>query len=183
MRNPLEIRRGNRRPTWRAQGMDELFDRAFRDPFFLLDEPQLPLMTTTQDWFRPNFDVDETVEAYLLSVDLPGVKKEDLKIDMSGDVLTISGERKYERDSKEAGASKVERSYGSFQRSFTLPNSVEGNKIEAHLEDGVLRIVIPKSEQAKPRTIEIQAGRGGLFSKLIGSEKDKKEQASGSSAH
>jgi HSP20 family protein len=178
MRNALEVSRGNKTPAWNTADFDELFERAFRNPFSLLEELR-PTMSGSQDWFQPSFDVDETDEAYLLSVDLPGVKKEDVKIDLSENVLTISGERKHEREEKDKGSRRYERSYGRFQRSFTLPTTVDANHVEANIEDGVLRIALPKSEQSKPRSIQIQAGKPGLFAKLIGSNKGEEKEGLG----
>jgi HSP20 family protein len=102
------------------------------------------------------YEVSETENAFLLSIDAPGMKKEDVKIEVTGNTLTISGERRNKK------------SYGKFARSFTLPDSIDSSKIEANFEDGVLEIAIPKSEQAKPRTIEIQAGNNtGFFSRFL----------------
>lgn len=173
MRNALEVSKGNRMPMWNMPDIDDMFERAFRNPFSLLEEIR-PKMADSQ-WFNPGFDVDETEEAYLLSVDLPGMKKEDVKVDLTENVLTISGERKHERGSKDKG--RYERAYGRFHQSFTLPTTVDVNRVEANLEDGVLHIALPKSEQAKPRSIQVQAGKGGFFSKLIGSKKKEEKAA------
>lgn len=175
MSKSLEVSRGNKTPmTWNMRDFDDMFERAFRNPFSLLEELR-PAMSNESSWMQPNFDVDETDQAYLLSVDLPGVKKEDIKVDLTENVLTISGERKHEHEEKTRGTRRYERAYGQFQRSFTLPQTVEVDKVEANLEDGVLRIALPKSEQSKPRSIEVQPGKGGFFSKLIGSKKEEKK--------
>lgn len=107
------------------------------------------------------YEVNETDGAYLLSVDAPGMKKGDIKIDVIGNTLTISGERR-SRDGDEG------RGYRKFTRSFTLPDSIDASRIEACFEDGVLEVAIPKSEVAKPRQIEIQdSTRGGFFNKFL----------------
>jgi HSP20 family protein len=181
MRKDLEVSRGARTPS--RTDFDEMFDRALRNPFSLFDD-MTPMMSS-QNWFQPQFDVDENEEAYLISVDLPGVKKENIKVDLSGNVLTIAGERRHSEESK--GGRYMERSYGSFQRSFTLPNTVDIDKIEANLEDGVLNLALPKSAQSKGRKIEVQPGQGSFFSKLVGSKnigakkKDEKESKEGAS--
>ncbi len=182
MRNALEVSKGNRMPTWNMQDMEEMFERALRNPFSLLENFRPAMMVDTR-WMQPNFDIEETDQAYLLSVDLPGVKKEDVKVDLSENILTISGERKYEHESKEKGATRYERSYGQFQRSFTLPASIEVDKVEANLEDGVLRIALPKSEKAKSRPIQVGSGKGSFFSKLLGAAKkqDDKGESKGQS--
>ncbi|MGZ5278978.1 MAG: Hsp20/alpha crystallin family protein [Pseudobdellovibrionaceae bacterium] len=174
MRNALDVFRGQRIPRWYGQDVDDMFERAFQNPLSLLSEMQ-PSMMGDKDWYVPSFDVNETEEAYLLSVDLPGVKKEDVNIDVSNNVLTVSGERKHEYESKEKGSRRYEQSYGQFTRSFTLPTAVDAEKVEANMEDGVLKIALPKSEQTKPHKIQVQAGKSGFFSKLVGSS-DKKEK-------
>jgi HSP20 family protein len=174
MRNNLEISKGSTRmPTaWNMPDIDEVFERALRNPFSFFEELRPTLMAEPMArWIQPRFDVEETNQAYLLSVDLPGVKKENVKIDLTENVLTISGERRYVHDSNEKTEVRQERAYGRFQQSFTLPTSVDAGQVEAQLEDGVLRIALPKSEQAKPRSIQIGSGQGGFFSKLIGSNK------------
>lgn len=170
MRNALEISQGNRMPTWNVSDVEDMFERALRNPFSLFEDLRPTGMTNTR-WMQPNFEVAETDQGYLVSVDLPGMKKEDVKVDLTENILTVSGERKYEHESKENGMVRSERSYGQFQRSFALPNSIDINKLEANLEDGVLRIALPKSEQAQPRSIAIGSGKGNLFTKLIGTNK------------
>jgi len=88
--------------------------------------------------------------------ELPGIKKEDVKITLRDDILTIRGEKKQESEKKEQNYHRVERSDGSFQRSYALPASVQGDKIDATYHDGVLTVVLPKSEEAKPRDIEVK---------------------------
>lgn len=168
MRNPIQVSRRDRTPAWNVSDFDDMFERVLRNPFSLFDEMR-PTQMAQPQWFKPGYDVEETNEAYLLTVDLPGMKKEDVQIALNDNVLTLSGERKIERSE---GKSRFERSYGRFQQSFTLPGTVDVNRVEAHLEDGVLHIALPKSEMAKPRTIEVQTGKGGFFSKLIGKKSE-----------
>lgn len=123
--------------------------------------------------FQPSCDVNETKDHYLVSFDMPGVKKEDIKIEVQGNQLLISGER--QREVKEADGEATlrhERMYGKFERSFSLPATVATDKIEAHYENGVLNVAIPKAEASKGRSIQIQTGQGGFFNKLLGSKKE-----------
>jgi HSP20 family protein len=105
--------------------------------------------------WSPLTDVEENDTNYLLKVDLPGVKKEDLKISYSEGQLTISGERKQEKVTKDSKVHRVERTYGKYYRSFNLPVKIKEDKINAEFKDGQLTITIPKAEEAKPKEIEI----------------------------
>ena len=107
--------------------------------------------------WTPMADITETEKEYLIKADLPEVKKEDLKIHLENDVLTISGERRQEKETNEQNQIRVERSYGSFTRSFSLPSNVNAEAIKAECKDGVLSVRIPKVEEAKQkaRAIEI----------------------------
>ena len=109
--------------------------------------------------FVPRFDVKETKDAYVISADLPGVKDEDLNVSLNGNLLTISGTR--EEEHQEAGESyyAMERSHGSFARSFTMPDGVDGDSVTADLKQGVLTLRIPKKPEAQPKRIAI--GKGG----------------------
>ena len=108
--------------------------------------------------FLPAVNTREEDDAYYIEVDLPGVKKEDIEITTEDNILTISGERKLKKESKEDDYYKVESAYGKFSRSFTLPEKVDTSKIEAKNENGVLEIVIPKikEEEKKPKKIKIK---------------------------
>lgn len=107
--------------------------------------------------FKPPVDIVEQDNAFLATVDLPGIKKEDIEISLDEGVLSISGERKLEHQVGEEGTAYrlIERSYGAFSRSFTLPQGVDLGKVEANFADGVLKLTLPKSEAAKPRKIAI----------------------------
>lgn len=142
--------------------IEDVLDRALRSPFSIFNEMRNEMRGADlqKSWFQPTVDVEETDHAYLLSADLPGLKKEDVRVDLSENVLTISGERKRETDSKDQGGERrYERSYGRFMRSFTLPQAIDANKVEANMEDGVLRVALPKSETSKPRNIEVRSGK------------------------
>jgi len=109
--------------------------------------------------FVPRFDVKETKDAYVVSADLPGVKDEELNVSLNGNLLTISGTR--EEEHREEGESyyAMERSHGSFARSFTMPDGVDGDGVTADLKQGVLTVRIPKKPEAQPKRIAI--GKGG----------------------
>ena len=132
--------------------------------------------------FQPSCDIHETQDHYLVSFDMPGVKTDDIKIEIQGNHLVISGERQRERKAEKESTLRYERAYGKFERTFVLPASINPEKIEAQYENGVLNVALPKAEAAKARTIQIQSGQNGFFSKLLGSKKeavkDVKEDAS-----
>jgi len=118
--------------------------------------------------FAPPVEVQETQDYFLLSLDLPGVSEKDIRIDMHDGRLSISGERRSEQKESSGQFRRVERSYGRFERAFQLPVQVQEDKVQARFENGVLEIMIPKSEQSKARTIQVETGKGGLFSRLMG---------------
>ena len=104
----------------------------------------------------PAVDIAEQENEYEVKVELPGVSKEDVKISLESNILTIKGEKKEEKEEKKTNLHRVERSYGMFQRSFTLPTTVKSDKIDATFSDGVLTITLPKVEEAKPKQIEVK---------------------------
>jgi HSP20 family protein len=106
--------------------------------------------------WSPRADVSENNEAYVIKVELPGVNKNDVKITLCENVLTIKGEKKQEKEEKDHNFHRIERSYGSFERSFSLPSGVKGDKIDAAYRDGILTITLPKVEEAKPKEIEVK---------------------------
>jgi HSP20 family protein len=107
------------------------------------------------EW-SPAVDVVELPDEYLIKAELPGVPKDQMKIDLKNGVLTVSGERKEEKEEKGKRFHRVERSYGSFLRSFTLPSEVDEQRISADHKEGVLSIHLPKSATAKPRAVDIR---------------------------
>lgn len=109
--------------------------------------------------FAPPTDVSETEDCYMVSIDLPGLKTEDIKIEVTDNVLNVSGERKSESKFDDGQTHRVERSYGLFKRSFALPKAVGTEGIEAHYENGVLDVRLPKTKLAQSRKIEIQSGK------------------------
>lgn len=107
------------------------------------------------EW-SPLVDITEDEKEYLVKAELPELKKEEIKISVHDDVLSVSGERKYEQEEQGKKYHRVERAYGSFMRSFTLPENADGSKVTAEYKDGVLHIHLPKLEKAKPKAIEVQ---------------------------
>ena len=103
----------------------------------------------------PPVDIRETKDALLVQAELPGIEKKDITLEIKEGVLTISGERRYEKDVDEDHTHRIERSYGSFSRSFSLPANIEADKVKAAMKDGVLEITLPKRESAKPKAITI----------------------------
>ena len=110
---------------------------------------------TVFDW-APSVDIAETPEGFQIKAELPEVKKEDVKISVDGGVLRIEGERRQEKEEKGKKFHRIERSYGSFLRTFTLPDSVDESKVQAEFKDGVLNVRLPRSEKGKPRAIEVK---------------------------
>ena len=107
------------------------------------------------DW-APPVDIQETDKEYLIKAELPEVKKEDVKVEMLDGVLTIQGERRQEKEEKGKKFHKMERSYGTFVREFSLPSEVDATKIAAEFKDGMLNIHLPKTANAKPKAIEVK---------------------------
>jgi HSP20 family protein len=105
---------------------------------------------TVADWM-PTVDISETESEYLIKAELPEVRKEDVKVTVENGVLTLQGERRQEKEEKGRRFHRVERSYGSFVRSFTLPESVDEGGVKAEYKDGVLALHLPKSEKVKPK--------------------------------
>ncbi len=132
------------------------FNRMFNDSRFLsrfgLGDTEA---MTFAEW-TPAVDIQETPEAYVVSAELPDVKKEDVKLSVQNGVLMMTGERRQEKEDKGKKWHRVERSYGRFQRSFTLPESVDDQKIHASYKDGMLHLMIPKAPATTPKTQEIK---------------------------
>src|SRR6202022_2457316 len=113
---------------------------------------------TLADW-TPLADITEDEKEYLIKAELPEMKKEDVKVTVENGVLTISGERKFEKEEKNKKYHRVERGYGTFVRSFTLPDDADPNGVQADFKDGVLIVHLPKNEKAKPKQIEVNVNK------------------------
>jgi HSP20 family protein len=106
--------------------------------------------------WSPVCDIYETDNEIVVKAELPEVKKEDVHVSIENNLLTIRGERKFSEETKKENYHRVERSYGEFTRSFTLPNFVDSNKINAEFKDGMLRVTMAKREEAKAKQIEVK---------------------------
>jgi len=133
--------------------MNRLFNTFFDQP-----APTGRGGATSRRW-TPAMDLVETGDHYLLRADLPGLSDDDVNIQLQDSVLTISGERNAEHDENEEGYFRLERAFGSFARSLTLPDGVDPDGVQAHFDRGVLEIRIPKPEQKKPRQVQITVGK------------------------
>jgi HSP20 family protein len=127
--------------------MNRLFGSVF-------DAPAQGNGGTLRRWM-PAMDLVETDDHFVLRADLPGMSEDDINIEFENDTLTVSGERKAEHETKNEGYYRVERAFGSFSRSLTLPKGIDAEAVTAHFDRGVLEIRVPKPEERKPRRIEI----------------------------
>ena len=152
------IRRNDRQwdPFREFDDMSRAFNRVFGRSA-MAPAPASREVMTAFDW-TPTINVSETPQAYILKADLPGVKKEDVKVRLEDGVLAVSGERKYEQDHKEERVHRVEAAYGSFFRSFSVPDDAAHEGIEATFKDGVLNVRIPKVAEKKPAARQIEVG-------------------------
>ena len=112
-------------------------------------------LMTVAEW-TPSVDITEDDKEWLVKADLPELKKEDVKVTVENGVLTISGERKLEKEEKNKKYHRIERAYGAFVRSFSVPDGADAEKVNAEFKDGVLKVHLPKSEKAKPKSLEIK---------------------------
>jgi HSP20 family protein len=140
--------------TWPSNlfGMQREMNRMF-DSFFNNTEQGEDYALAA---WTPAVDIAEHDDQYIVKMELPGVSKEEVKITLESNILTIRGEKKQEKETKKENYHRVERSYGSFQRSFTLPTTVKSDRIDASFKDGILNISMPKAEEAKPKQIEVK---------------------------
>lgn len=151
------------KPTTRAQRWDPFYElsrltenlsRAFEEGFF-----RRSAESTLSAW-APDVDIYETGDELVLQADMPGLSERDIDIRVEDNTLTIRGERKFEAPVPEENYLRVERRYGSFTRSFSLPHTVDTERIKAEYRDGVLTIHVPKREEARPRQIRVQVTSG-----------------------
>ena len=113
-----------------------------------------PLSTTA---WNPSVDIFENDNEVVVKAELPGMNAKDIEVKLENNVLMLKGERRFEKETKEENYHRVEREYGTFSRSFALPSAVNGDKVTAEYKDGVLKIVLPKNEETKPKPIKIAA--------------------------
>ncbi len=134
------------------EDLSDRFNRIFGNRTRPTPEKESLLVT---DW-APVVDIQETEKEYLVNAELPEIKKEDVKVTVENGVLTIQGERKQEKEEKGKKFHRVERSYGTFLRTFTVPLDAEENKVAADFKDGILRVHLPKTEKPRPKAIEVK---------------------------
>jgi HSP20 family protein len=134
MQNRLSSLLGRRLPLHRESGEEEF---------------------TVTEW-SPPVDIAEDDKEYTVKAELPGLNRENIKVTVEGGVLSIAGERKVEKEEKNKKYHRIERSYGSFTRSFTLPEDASGEKVNAEFKDGVLKVHLPKEEKAKSKSVEVK---------------------------
>lgn len=142
-------------PFRELEEMSDRLNRMITRPGAGQTAPQGKEVMTVADW-APTVDISETEAEYAIKAELPEVKKEDVKVTVEDGVLTLQGERKQEKEEKGKKYHRIERSYGRFVRSFTLPDSVDESKVKAEYTDGVLHLHLPKSEKAKPKQIDVK---------------------------
>ena len=139
-------------PFRELEDMSERLNRVFSRPSLRNSGKE---NLTVADWM-PTVDISETEGEYLIKAELPEVRKEDVKVTVENGVLTLQGERRQEKEEKGKRFHRVERSYGSFVRSFTLPESVDESSVKAEYKDGALNLHLPKSEKVKPKAIDVK---------------------------
>ena len=127
--------------------MDRLFDRFFGEKTSI--EP-------IEGRWIPALDIVETKNAIVINAEIPGIDPQDINISITGDTLTIKGEKKQEKEEKDENYHKIERSYGSFSRSIRIPVDIHSEKIEAKYKNGILKITLPKKEESKPKEIKVK---------------------------
>ena len=157
------------------------FNDMFNDEFW--GRPLPGQRTTAQRNFVPTVDIGEDENSYLVTADVPGMKPEEIDIQVDNNVLTIRGERKSETRGKQHGYHRVERHYGTFQRSFSLPEGVNAEAIEANVEHGTLTLRVPKPATALPRKVKVSVG--GLAEKakkFLGKKGDENQENQPSSS-
>jgi HSP20 family protein len=144
-------RTGTRRETAEMAPFGRLFDE-----WFGFGRMPTALLADVDRLIKPALNVVEGEHAFTITCELPGVAKDDVSITIEDGVLTIAGEKKREEEHKDKSWHRIERAYGSFQRQMTLPKGVDGDRADASFKDGVLTIELPKTEQAKPKTLKVK---------------------------
>ena len=150
------VRRNNPRQFAGLAGLAGLADQFFaNEPVFAARFTAGPQVQTRFESWTPAVDVHEEEEAYVITADLPGLKKNDVQITLEDNTLTVSGERTFGQSADKDSYSSLERGYGKFSRPFSLPRHVDPTQVEAKFTDGVLTVRVPKSEAGKSRKIKI----------------------------
>jgi HSP20 family protein len=140
-------------PSREFSNLQDRMNRLFHDSF--ADGREEALTTTA---FAPPVDVYEDEHSVTLKIEVPGIDEKDIDVRVENNTLTVHGERKFEKDEKEENYRRVERQYGSFTRTFTLPNTVDTENVSANYDKGVLKIKLAKKAEAKPKQIKVNIG-------------------------
>ncbi len=135
--------------------LQDRINRVFRESY---GDGRDESLTTSS--FAPAVDVYEDEHHVTLKIEVPGIDEKDIDVRIENNTLTVHGERKIEKEEKEENYRRVERQYGSFTRTFTLPNTVDAEKVSANYDKGVLKIALPKKAEAKPKQIKVNVGSG-----------------------
>ena len=138
------------KPFDEMMNMHGRINRLFQDEMLQERERDMTMRTWT-----PATDIYETKEEYVFRLELPGIRKDEVKVEFDGETLNISGERKEETEVRKESYHRVERCCGSFKRSFSIPKNVDGSKITAQMKDGILELKVPKVEESKTKAIPI----------------------------
>jgi HSP20 family protein len=139
-------------PFRELEDMSNRLNRMFgRSPLAREAETQMVAF----DW-APSVDISENPEEFVIKAEVPGVNKDDVKVSIEDGVVSIQGERKQEKEEKDKKFHRIERSYGSFLRSFSLPSNIDDAKVQAQFKDGLLTVRLPKSASAKPKSVEVK---------------------------
>ena len=164
MEKNVHVRKSNE--TQRVPAFTTPLDRLLDTFFGGEGQSMWPAFTRSR---LPSSNIQETDDCYYMTAEVPGISEKEVEINVSGNVLSIHAEHKEEEKNKEG----YRRNFSSFHQSYTLPNTVDADKIEAHCENGFLEVLIPKTASSKAKTIEVQSGKGGFFNRLTHSEKKK----------
>src|SRR6266705_2946595 len=135
--------------------LQERMNRLVRDQYRAEGGSEESLTTTN---FAPPVDVYEDEHSITLKIEVPGIDEKDIDVRIENNTLTVHGERKFEKEEKEENFRRVERQYGSFTRSFTLPNTIDAEKVQAHQDKGILKVQLAKKAEAKPKQIKVNVG-------------------------
>jgi len=133
--------------------LQDRMNRLFRDTY---GDGRDEALTTSN--FAPPVDVYEDEHNITLKIEVPGIEEKDIDVRIENNTLTVHGERKFEKEEKEENFRRVERQYGSFTRSFTLPTTVDADKVQAHYDKGILKVQLAKKAEAKPKQIKVNVG-------------------------
>jgi len=139
---------------FRVSTLQDRINRVFRDSYSQAGQDE----SLTSSTFAPSVDVYEDEHNVTLKIEVPGIDEKDIDVNLENNTLTVHGERKIEKEEKEENYRRVERQYGSFTRTFTLPTTVDSEKVSANYDKGVLKITLPKKAEAKPKQIKVNVG-------------------------